>query len=126
MRFPVCNRRRLQFSLLSLVILMLAASVAFVGIGREVRHRQALQRLHDLGGHVSYGSKARFVHLWRHDDGAGFYFDYVSDEKAAIRCLRQLKPFTHIILLSNQQHLEPALRRAFPHAIIERGTAGII
>ena len=126
MQIPFRNRCRLQFSLLSLLVLMLTASIGFVGVGREIRHRQALQRLHDLGGHVSYGSKARFVHLWRHDDGVDFLFEYVGDEEAAIRCLRQLKPFTHIILLSNQQHLEPALRRAFPHAIIERGTAGII
>ena len=40
--------RRFQFSLLSLLVLMTASSVGSVVIGREMRHRQAVNTLERL------------------------------------------------------------------------------
>jgi hypothetical protein len=118
--------RRFQFSLLSLLILLSACSAGFVLVGREIRHKHAIKRLEQLGGHVSYGSKARIVYLWRHEHDAGFGFQYVMEETEVIRCLHQLKPFTHIRLIENQRHMEAALHREFPEVLIERIAAGII
>ena len=118
--------RRFRFSLLSLMVLVTASSAGSVLIGRETRHREAVHALERLGGHISYGHEARIVYLWRHDDASSFGFDYVVDEKELIGCLQNLKPFTRICILSNQAHLEAALRAAFPDVQIERGTGGII
>jgi hypothetical protein len=119
---------RPRFSLRALFALTTLAAIGLVCLSvhleRERRHTRAADHLFELGGHISYGKDARIVYFWK---GAGFAeYEYVSDLEAAIRCLRQLRDFTHIVLVSGQAHMARELRRVFPGADIQFGRAGII
>lgn len=93
--------RKPQFSLRTLLIVMVAVCIVMNLVHRERTHAAAVDEFWRLGGHVSVSTKGGWiVHFWRHKDV--YAFEYVEELEPALRCLERMKAISLIVLTDDQ------------------------